>query len=176
IVATGFVALASRLFPHLFDTRDLATFLPAAHARLSFPVGYWNGLGILVGLGFPLCLRVALAGRNPLTRGLGLVPLPALAAVLYLTSSRGGIGAALLGSLAFLALTNRRWAAVGALFATGVASMLAIGVLLTRDALVDGPAGSAAAVAQGRSAALLIAGCCLVAGALFVVGERLLRN
>src|SRR6478752_3048859 len=46
IVAIGLVALASRLFPHLFSTRELATFLPGAHARLSFPVGYWNGLAI----------------------------------------------------------------------------------------------------------------------------------
>jgi hypothetical protein len=39
IVATGLVALASRLFPHVFSTRELASFLPAAHARLCFAVG-----------------------------------------------------------------------------------------------------------------------------------------
>jgi hypothetical protein len=176
IVATGFVALASRLFPHLFDSHGVAAFLPSALGRLSFPLGYWNGLAIFVGMGFPLCFRAAIAGRNSLARSLALVPLPALTAVLYLTSSRGGIAAALLGSLAFLALTNRRWAAVGALFAAGVASLLAIGVLWTRGALVDGPAGSSAAIAQGRSAALLIACCCLLGGALFLVGQRLLRN
>jgi hypothetical protein len=176
IAATGIIALASRLFPHLFSGRDLATFLPAAHARLSFPVGYWNGLAILVGMGFPLCYRAALTGRSTFTRGLALVPLPALAAVLYLTSSRGGVAAAVLGSLAFLAVTNRRWAAVGAFFAAGLASLLAIIVLLTRDALVDGPTGSAAAIAQGRSAALLIAGCCALGGVLYVAAERMLRN
>jgi O-antigen ligase/polysaccharide polymerase Wzy-like membrane protein len=172
IVATGFVSLATRLFPNLLETHDLGTFLPSAYARLSFPVGYWNGLAILVGIAFPLCLRRALAGGTPLTRSVALVPLPALVAVIYLTSSRGGVAAAAAGMLVFLVATDRRWAALGALLAAGIASALAITVLLRRDELVDGPLTSAAAVDQGRSAAVLLVGCCLLGGVLFLLGER----
>ena len=172
IVAVGFVSLVTRLFPDLLETHDLGTFLPSASARLSFPLGYWNGLAILVAMAFPLCLRRAVAGETPLTRSLALVPLPALTAVIYLTSSRGGVAAAAAGVLVFLVATHRWWAALGALLATGVASGLAVAVLLRRDELVDGPLTSAAAVDQGRSAAFLLASCCLLAGALFLVGEQ----
>jgi tetratricopeptide (TPR) repeat protein len=176
IVATGFVSLASRLFPQLFSTRGLAAFLPSAQTRLSFPLGYWNGLGILMGIAFPLCLGGALTGRNSLTRSLALVPLPALSAVIYLTSSRGGVASALVGTLLFLAATGRRWTAVGALLAAGIGSALAVAVLLDRHELVNGPVGSAAAASQGRSAAVLIAGCCLFGGFLFHAGERALAG
>jgi hypothetical protein len=176
IVATAFVSLASRLFPHLFSTRGLATFLPSAQTRLSFPVGYWNGLAILMGIAFPLCFRGAIAGQNPLTRGLALLPVPALAAVIYLTSSRGGTASALAGTLVFLAATGRRWSAVGALLTAGIGSGLAVAVLLHRHELVNGPIGSAAAASEGRSAAVLIAGCCLVGSLLFLAGERALTG
>ncbi len=65
IAATGIVALASRLFPHLFDNHAVAAFLPSALSRLSFPLGYWNGLAIFVGMGFPLCLRAAVGRSQP---------------------------------------------------------------------------------------------------------------
>ena len=95
--------------------------------------------------GFPLACGGRLAGRDSAHAQLALVPLPAL---------RGGDlpdvvarrrRGALLGSLAFLAVTNRRWAAVGALFASGIASVLAIGVLLRGTRSSTGPQGSSAA-------------------------------
>ena len=79
--------------------------------RLSFPLGYWNGLGVFVALGIPLLLRAALVGRDARVRAIALAPIPVLAAVIYLTSSRGGVGTALLGAVVFLALTERRWRA-----------------------------------------------------------------
>ena len=85
VVVTGVIALSSRLFPSLFpSSRDLGVFLPSAVTRLSFPVGYWNGLAVLVGLGFPLCLRAAMVGgpsvdprprdRGDTRAGLGRLP------------------------------------------------------------------------------------------------------
>ena len=63
-VAIAAGSFVSRLFPGSFPDRDLATFLPCAATRLSFPLGYWNGLAIFVGLGIPLLLRVALVARS----------------------------------------------------------------------------------------------------------------
>jgi hypothetical protein len=63
ISATAVVALISRFFPSGFSSQGLPTFLPNAEARLSFPVGYWNGLAIFVAFGYPLCL-VARRGRR----------------------------------------------------------------------------------------------------------------
>ena len=120
IAAIGVVALVSRCFPDLFGDRGLAEFLPSAATRLSFPLGYWNGLGIFLALGVPLFLRVAVAGRSQLVRGVALAIFPVLGAAVFLTSSRGAVATALAGTLVFFALTEQRWEA-GLAIATGMA-------------------------------------------------------
>src|SRR5262249_38743860 len=85
IVAVAVVALVSRFFPGTFPGRGLAASLPNAAGRLSFPVGYWNGLGTLVGLAVPLLLFSALEGGR-VRRLASIGVLPALAGALYLTS------------------------------------------------------------------------------------------
>jgi hypothetical protein len=176
IAATGAVGLSSRLFPHLFSTRGLGIFLPYAVTRLSFPVGYWNGLGVFVGLGFPLLLRIAVVKSRSLLAALALVPLPALAAVIYLTSSRGGVVTAVVGTGLFVVATDFRWRAFAAVLAAFVGSALAVGVVGVRHTLVNGPLTSGAATSQGRSAVLLIAGCCILAGAILFAGDNLLAG
>ena len=139
-------------------------FLPGAGARLTFPVDYWNGLGILVALAVPLLLRAATVARTAIGRGLALAPVPAVVAAIYLTSSRGAVAAALLGILVFVALTDGRWRAVLALALAAAGSAWAVAVLAERHSLVDGPLGSGAAIQQGRSAAVLVALACALTG------------
>ena len=68
IVAIALVALIGRLFPGFASTGAAGRALPAVIERLSWPVGYWNGLAMLVALGLPLLLRIVagtrLAGRR----------------------------------------------------------------------------------------------------------------
>jgi O-antigen ligase/polysaccharide polymerase Wzy-like membrane protein len=170
IVAVTVVALVSRLFPGTFAERALPRFLPGGATRLYFPLGYWNGLAILIALGCPLLLRLAVAGRNPVVRGVALVPIPAIGATIYLTSSRAGVATAVVGVVAFMMFTSRRWAATAALVVAGAGATGAVLALLGRDELVNGPLGSAAASSQGHSAALIIAGVCLLTGLLYGVG------
>jgi hypothetical protein len=170
------VALVSRLFPGSFPSRELATFLPGAVTRLSFPLGYWNGLAIFLALGVPLLLRAAVIARRPTVRGLALAPMPVIASVIYLASSRGGVAAALVGVIAFIALTERRWTAAIALALSGLGAAAAIAVLLQRDELVNGPLGTEAVERQGRSAALLIALTCLAIGAGYGIGSRVIAG
>ena len=54
-------------------------------------------------------------------RALALVPVPAMAAAIYLTSSRGGYATAAVGVLVFCALTDRRLSAVVATAIAGPA-------------------------------------------------------
>jgi O-Antigen ligase len=176
LAGTAAVALLSRLFPDLFSTRGLPEFLPGSQTRLSFPVGYWNGLGILMGMTLPLCLRGALTASTSRRRSLALLPVPVLAAVIYLTSSRGGVATAVVAAIVFLAATNRRWDALGALAAAALGSALAIAVLVPRTELVNGPLDSHAAHSQGRLAALLIAGVCLLTTAVHALGARALSG
>jgi tetratricopeptide (TPR) repeat protein len=172
ITAIGLLALVSRLFPNLVDERDLFQFLPGGENRLSYPLDYWNGLGIFTGLAFPLLLGAAVGARSAITRGLAIAPLPALVATIYLTSSRGGAATAAVGTALFLALTSRRALALAVTLAAGVGSIAVIGTLLGRDGLVDGPLQSATATDQGHGAAILIAIACIGAGSLVALVTR----
>jgi hypothetical protein len=174
IAAIAFVAFVSRCFPSSFSLQGFPTFLPGVVTRLSFPIGYWNGLGAFVGLAYPLWLALALRAMRWWTRVLALLPFPMFAAVIYLTSSRGAVLAAGVGTLVFLGTTARRWTAVGAILAAAAGSVGAISVLLPRDELVDGPFRAHQAAVEGHEAFLLIFAISLGAGALYSVGHRLL--
>ena len=162
IAAVGVLALASRLFPEQFaDTSavGLAQLFPTAARRLNYPVEYWNALATLIALGVPCLLWAATTERRALARALAVLPIPALSAALYLTSSRGGIAVSAIGVAVFVALA-RRWRALLAVVVAGIASFLAVSTLLEREALTSSVLAPGAA-AQGREAALLIGLACL---------------
>jgi len=174
ISGIALVALVSRLFPGSFEDQELATYLPSAATRLSLPLGYWNGLAIFAGLGIPLLLRIAVVDRATVTRGLAIAPVPAIACVIYLASSRGGVVTAAVGTLTFVLLTDRRWSATAALLVSGAASAAAIAVLVNRNELVNGPLGTEQVRDQGQAAAVLIGLCCVSAAVAFGLGCRFL--
>ena len=173
ITAVGLLALTSELFPGSIGPKAPPVYFPGEN-RLSYPVNYWNGLAVLVGIAFPLLLRAAVADRPGWARGLALAPFPALTAVIYLASSRGGAAAALAGVAVFMLLTDRRIAALAATVVAGAGVVGAAAVLVARHELADGPIGSAAG--QGHSAALLLAllglGCVVVYAAWCAVEPR----
>jgi hypothetical protein len=87
------VALATRLLPGTFPTSRTI-----ANDRLTFPLTYWNALGILAGLALILALHVAASAREPaFARVLAAAAAPAVAVTFYFTFSRGGIAAAIIG-------------------------------------------------------------------------------
>ena len=170
------VALASRLFPGLFSTGVLPRFLPEAHTRLSWPVNYWNGLAILVALGCPLLLRIAVEGRNPVTRAAAVAPIPIVVAVVYLASSRTGAVATVLGCVTYFGLSSRRWTVAGAVLAAAAGSAGALGGIVRGHELVNGPLGSSAAASQGHVAAGVVVVACAGAAVLFGTGVQLLEG
>jgi hypothetical protein len=174
--AVAGVAVASRLFPGAFPEGDFPTFLPGVVTRLSFPLGYWNGLAIFLALGVPLLLRAALVARSPVLRGLALAPMPVIASALYLASSRGGVATAFFGSLMLFILTERRWAAAAAFGVSFGGGATAIAVLLDRNELVNGPLATDLVERQGRGAALLIGLTCVATSFLYGLGAHLLEG
>ncbi len=176
ITAVGVLGLLSRLFPDLVSQREQFQILPVLKTRLGYPLGYWNGLAIFVGIGIPLLLRAGVAGKTALTRGLAVAPIPALAATIYFASSRGGVATAVVGVLCFLAFSSRRWAAAGAALIAGAGCAIAVLVLHGRDELLNGPLQSAAAESQGRSAALILVGICILTGLVYAACSSLLSG
>ena len=175
LVAVAIVALTSRLFPGTFSVGQLPRFLPSTTRRLSFPVDYWNGLGILVALAIPLLLRAATTSRSAVWRALGLGPIPAVVATIFLTSSRGGMVAALVGALFFLSVAADRWRVLAALAVSLAGSAVAVRVIDARPAVTAG-ATSHVAAAQGRTAALFLLLACLVVGSSYAIGVRYLTG
>jgi hypothetical protein len=175
--AVATVALVSRCFPSTFGLQPGSTIISALKNRLSFPLGYWNGLGIEVALAYPILLAVMTARRSRVASALAASPLPILAAVMYLTSSRGAFAAAAVGIVVFLVLTPRRWPALAGVAVAGGASAVAVAVLVPKKALVNGDVDTALGVQQGHHAALWIGIACvltaLVWAGLAELGKRL---
>jgi tetratricopeptide (TPR) repeat protein len=158
LVAVAGVALLSRVAPGLVSDRGLADAFPGAAARLSHPVGYWNGLAILVALAVPLLLRAAVAPRPLALRVVAIAPLPAVVAVIYLASSRGGVATAGVGALAFLALSSSRWQALAALLAGGAGALGVIAFLAGETELSNDPAAASDAARATAAFVVLAAG------------------
>jgi hypothetical protein len=177
LVGIAAVALVSRCFPSTFGLQAGSTLIPALKNRLSFPLGYWNGLGIEIALAYPILLAVMTSRRSRLASALAAFPLPILAAVMYLTSSRGAFAAAAVGIVVFLLLTPRRWPAVAAVAVAGGAGAVAVAVLVPKKYLVNGDVDTALGVHQGHHAALWIGIACvltaLVWAGLAELGKRL---
>jgi O-antigen ligase/polysaccharide polymerase Wzy-like membrane protein len=156
------VALVSRFFPSVFGTQPGLKELPTLVNRLSFPLGYWNGLGIEVALAYPLLLSIMASRRSRVASSLAAFPLPLLAAVMYLTSSRGAFVAAFVAVVAFVALTPKRWPVVAAIVVAGAAGAVSVATLVPKKALVNGLTDTATGVHQGHQAALVIGIACVL--------------
>lgn len=175
--AVATVALVSRCFPSTFGAQPGSTILSALRNRLSYPLGYWNGLGIEVALAYPLLLSIMTSRRSRAASALAALPLPILAAVMYLTSSRGAFVAAAVAVVAFVLLTPRRWPALAAVLVAGASGAAAVSVLVHKTALVDGDVDTPLGAHQGHHAFVWIAIVCAVTAlawaALAELGTRL---
>jgi hypothetical protein len=119
------LALLSRLDPGFLGTTDTLAGAQAigAQGRLSYPIGYWNGLAACAA-----CSLVLLAwfgaqadDRRGRAAAVGLMPIGGL--VIYFTSSRGGVLAAVLGGAILVALGPSR-----ARLVAGIALAAAAGI------------------------------------------------
>jgi hypothetical protein len=97
--------LAGRLLPDLIEqTHGLR-----AAGRLDQPLTYWNAEGTIAALAIVICARLAGDGeRRPLTRTLAAAATAPAGMALYLTYSRGALGAAVAGLLTLLAVSPDR--------------------------------------------------------------------
>jgi hypothetical protein len=163
LAAVCAVALTGRLLPGVEVDVDLVEALPTARGRLSFPLGYWNGLGALAAFALILLSWAGVHGRGRLERTLATAAIPLPCLTLFLTSSRGAIAAAAVGMVALLILGPARARIVGtAAIGLGAGGAL-VALAATRRDLRDGLATSAAdsqgvEVLIAAGAALAVAG------------------
>jgi O-antigen ligase len=138
---------------------------PVADGRLSFPVSYWNALGLMAGIGIVLCAAITTGRREPRpARVLSGAAIPLLATTLYFTFSRGALLATGVGLVAFV-LVGRPRALLCGLAAALPATALAVGVSLHADRLSSAHPVGQTAVDQGHGVALAVALACGCAAA-----------
>ncbi len=135
ITLTAIYGLSERLLPGVIGLTRSA----AAGDRLSQPLTYWNAQGALAAVG--LVLAAALVAREtPLARGrvvhayrgrpgvrrLAAAAAPFLGLDLYLTLSRGALGAFAAGLLVLLAMRPRRATLLAVVLVTAAATIPAL--------------------------------------------------
>jgi len=151
IVVVCTVALMTRVLPEVWPIAP-----NLSNDRLSYPLGYWNSLGILAATGVVLCLHLTADERErPVVRVVAAAALPIVCCTLLFTFSRGALAAGAVGAIAYLLLGRPR-AVVGALLATVPTVAVAVKAAYHADLLQAKDYTTAAAVAQGRELALVV--------------------
>jgi hypothetical protein len=149
--------LITRVLPNVWATAP-----DVSNERLSFPVTYWNTLGLLATLGLVLAfhLTCSLAERR-WVRVLCAAVLPLLAATLFFTFSRGSIAAGVMGLVVYVLVARPRGLLSGTL-AVGPPTAALIVVAYHANLLDTLNPTTPAAVSQGHRVAL-VAGICVLA-------------
>jgi O-Antigen ligase len=138
-------ALATRLFPERLGVTD-----PVAGYRLSDPIGYWNGLGLLAAVSVVLAAGVATLGRPGWARALAAAAVPLLLPTLYFTFSRGAWLALVAALLAAFLLSSRRLSLAASLLVQALPAAAAVWLAYDAKSLHETNAKLATATQAGH--------------------------
>ncbi len=148
ITTTCLYGLGTRLFPAgLGSTQEFAG------NRLAEPVGYWNGLGLLAGMGVLLALSLAAHGRSRFVRPLAAAACVPLSLTLYFTFSRGAWLALAIGFGLLLAADTRRTRLLLALAAAAPFAAFAVRVASQQEQLIRPESLGTLGAPEGRQLA-----------------------
>ena len=157
------MALITRVVPGIHSTP-----VSIENYRLSYPLSYWNGLGVFIGVAIVLCAGLATRAEEPLAiKAAAAAALPILASALYFTFSRGSIAVLALCLLLFVVLVARR-ELLPSLIAIVPPVAIAVALSLGTDVLSTGHYGNAQGVSEGHTLAWQLIACAAGAAALRV--------
>lgn len=150
-------------------TRVLPDVFPIApnvlDQRLSYPITYWNGLGLLAAISIVFATHLACSVReHPAARVAGAALLPLLAATLYFTFSRASIVVMVIGVVAYVLIARPR-GFLPALAAVLPTTTIAVAWSYEAELLARPNPTTASAVDQGQEVFIVLVLCALVAGA-----------
>ena len=164
VIGASVVCLAgliSRVLPNVLHTAP-----DVANERLSYPVTYWNTLGLLATIGIVLAFHLTCSLRERrLVRVLAAAVIPLLAATLFFTFSRGAIAAGVVGLVVYM-LVARPSGLLSGVLATAPASAALIVIAYHANLLDTVDPTTPAAVSQGHHVALAAGICASACAAL----------
>ncbi len=142
------------------------------HSRIAFgrllePIGYWNAMGALAGIGLVLAVGLASSERRPQwLKAAAAASSPILIAALWLSFSRGALAATACG-LAAICVARRNWGTVR--IAAG-AALLTVGIAVCCEAL-PGVRSVSGDLGQRESDGLVLLVALLLLAALASAGQ-----
>jgi hypothetical protein len=153
--------LATRVLPDVFPIAP-----NVLDQRLSYPVTYWNGVGLLAGLSIVFATHLTCSAREHVAaRVTAAAFLPLLAATLYFTFSRASIVVMVVGVVGYVVLARPR-GLVPALIAVVPPATIAVVWAYNADLLARPDPTTAGAVDQGQEVFVVLVLCALAAGAV----------
>jgi hypothetical protein len=171
LIAVVWIALASRLLPHLMSVSEG----PGTGSRLSYPLGYWNGDGVVFGMAAGLALWQSRRALNSAMRWLAVISLPAVLLALYFTYSRGGLLATAIACGCLIALSHDRLWLLATLGVSALGAIPAVLAVQAHRSLAEN-LDNAQIAGQGVEVLAVLAAGCLLAVALIVALRRLERR
>ena len=173
IALIGLIGLLSRLHPAWFpaSAEQTARFLNDSRERLSYPLNYWNALGGLIAIGVPLLLVLAGSAKTIVVRGLAAAAVPPLLLALFYTLSRGGIGAAALAVVVFIAFSDNRVPKIFTALITGAGGAILIAIAAGKEQLRHGLSGPVAHDQGDEMLLIAVLVCAAVAVVAVLVGK-----
>jgi hypothetical protein len=172
LVAVCLIAIGSRLLALGPGDADLVATFPSSAGRLSYPTGYWNALGAMAAMAVPVLVWLATEARRRALLGFVLAGFVPVLLVAYMTSSRGALIAAALGSVLVIAATPERGRALAGVLVGVVAALPAVIVAAAAAGIVDSP-GTAVGRPELEGCAAMVIGFAIAAAAGPPVLERL---
>lgn len=171
LVGVALISLTSRVLPQVWPTN-----VALVDNRLSYPLTYWNALGLVAAFGALGLLQLAAdrSLRLP-ARALAAALLPAVVVTLYLTLSRGAILVLGIGVVVYVVAGVGR-GLIAALLAAVPAAGIATAVAYRAHALTAADPRTPTAVHQGRGVALAVLLCAVLAMLILTVGGTLERR
>lgn len=168
LIAIAAIAVASRLLPDVIHVAEG----PGSGSRLSYPLGYWNGEGVVFGIGAGLALWLSRRSLTPFLSWLAVASLPVVLLALYLTYSRGGLLATALACGCLIALSHDRLWYLGTLAVGALGALPAVLVVQGHRSIAENLNDDQIAGQGHEVLAVLLAGS-LLAVALFAGLRRM---
>jgi len=161
LAAVCLIGLISRVLPHVWPTAS--SFF---NSRLNYPLTYWNAEGMVAAMVSILALHISAdRAEHWSMRVLAATLFPAVAATLLLTFSRGAIGVAIIGLIAYCLLT-RAATLPTTLLALAPTTAIALHSAWDATLLATHHPTSPAAISEGHHVAIVVGACMLGAGLL----------
>ncbi len=161
MVVVAVSGLVTRVLPELHSIQA-----SIENDRLSYPLSYWNAVGIFAAVTIVFCIGLATRREEtPWVKALAAGAVPLVTATLYFCFSRGALAALAIGLVVFVLLCVRREliaSAISIVPPTVVAVLLCLGT----HALSTKHYADATGVSEGHNLTLELIGCALAAAAL----------